>query len=96
MFDSGIMIDSAEGKRDNADLAGGRNYLQNVKQELENARKIIAADWKGEAAAQCDQRLAGFIEQIDGLIGRTNKANRIINDIIETYSEADRALSGHM
>ena len=96
MFGSGIMIDSRDAVRDKADLSGGRNYLTEVKNDLVHVRAMIASDWKGDAAIRCDELLEGFIRQIDGFIGGTQAATRMLNAIVDTYRDADRALASKM
>lgn len=94
--DSGIMIDSRDATQDKNDLKAGCASLEEVKKDLAMAREMLAANWKGSAAMECDQLLEGFIRQVDEAINAAHTAATMLNTIVVTYQDADRALSGKM
>lgn len=95
-FDSGIMIDSSQAELDKQDLSRGRTSLDEAKRILQQMQRIISADWKGTAATQCAELIDGFIRQTEGFSQGTGSAISMLDAIVNTYRDADRALASKM
>ena len=96
LFDSGIMIDSAGGYQDIGVLQTGKDQLEAAKGELKKALELIAANWKGSAAIQCDQMLKSFDGQIDDLLTVNSRAIGLLKAIMDTYKDADATIARKM
>jgi uncharacterized protein YukE len=90
------MIDSRDAVKDKQDLQNCRATLDDMKNYLIKLRDLMGASWQGEARNQCYDRLDNFIARIDELTGRSDTAVRMLDTIVSTYHEADKATAGMM
>lgn len=96
IFDTGIMVSSDDARDDSTDLGEGRKSLEQAENALARAQSLLAQEWKGDAAIQCEQMLQSFINQVQDLIALTETASKSLFAITDTYCDADIALRDKM
>ena len=93
---SKIMIDSIDAGYDKADIEQCRWLLVEAFNSISILQNKMGASWDGESRNVCYERLSNFASRIGELTGRSDTAIRMIDTIVNTYRDADRATAGKM
>ncbi|MDR2355896.1 MAG: WXG100 family type VII secretion target [Clostridiales Family XIII bacterium] len=89
-----ILIDSQDAESDKRDLRTCLKALDSAKNRLGQMQSLAENGWHGHAQSQFTALTQSFRKQIEGLEESAARVCGMLDEIVNTYRDADRRAGG--